>query len=180
MKSDVQVKRVSLVTNWVVPARSRMLPFKISLAQDEIVHVLKFRIRIAPALEAVSSRLDWSLIQKHEVSVLEQDLGALITRDEDFDTMARGNFQYATGAITAEVNRNRIEPDDIDFPQPFRVPRSPTLELYTDSTTPNWAVQAELYYQKERVSNKEVMLLLKRWVGRKQNVVSNIPRVIDE
>lgn len=180
MYKSLQVKKVSILQTWSVISTSRMLPFKIGLASNEIVKIHKIRTKVIPNTADQAGRLDWALIQKNEITELEQDLGLLFTRDEDFDVLARGHFSFVNGAISAFTNRNSTFKEDVDFPIPFVVPRSPTIELFTDNNNIAWAFGAELYYTKERASDNDILGLLKIWHGRKQNVVSNIPPVIDE
>ncbi len=77
-------------------------------------------------------------------------------------------------------HRQVVSPQQIWFPIPICVPRSPTFIFHHHSAlgaSTAVIVVASLYYQMKIVGQDFVMALMKQFTGRRQDVVSNIQPV---
>ena len=165
-------------------------PFDIGLGVRDVIHIWGVRVVVHSSTGgAVFALFQWGLIQKNERFADRVNSGTL---DEDFedpsvigdhDLLAVGQFILAEAGNDEFVGRQSTGPDMLWFPKPIVIPRSPSMIFrnHVTSGSPTYrAVFASLYYEKKQASVNEVRLLLKKWYGRKQDVVSNIPRIIDE
>lgn len=119
----------------------------------------------------------WALIQKDELA--EEAISIpepLNDVEQDNDLLARGTYHYTT---TVPQRSEPLSREHFVFPEPIFVPRSPTFVMDT-ALADTLNASASLYYKKYKATEEVVLQLLKRYRGRKQDVVSNVPRVIDE
>ncbi len=178
MLKSLSVKMVSIVTI-ATALRSNFRPFDISLARDEVVLVHGLRGHFTLANTDIDNTWAWALIQKNE-RPLESSVatfGNINIRDEDSDILLRGMWRSPPNASAGAAQADAL---NIWLPIPIVIPRSPSMEIRRDGGTNNLTLSFELYYTKEKVKDQELLGLLKKWKGRKQDVVSSIPRVIDE
>lgn len=181
MKS-LQVKLV--VVNVLLNAKTAYRPFAISLGRQEVVDIYGLRVAWVAGPIDYASRIEWGLIQKSEKMSDDADLGigplGTTSRSADNDLLLRGKFERF---LTSEAGINDTPfREMIWLPLPITVPRSPTLEVRSSSGTTAVVFDGDLYYVKRRTTDVEIRALMKQFLGRKQNVVSNVARVagVDE
>ncbi len=151
-------------------------PFRVGMAADEILELwgLLFTFDVPATDTAFNVR--FALLQKDETEQTGITVPAIVIRAGDHDILLRGNMRFTT---EAGPDRDDSGFRQVWFPKPILVPRSPSLEVYS-SLNANINCYADLYYVKKKASVQTIMQLMKKWKGRKQDVVSNAPRVIDE
>lgn len=151
-------------------------PFDIGLGNKDIVNIHGIRVFFRHPGNVLVN-LTWALIQKNERNANNVPVKSHETNVDDSDILITGVFNSQTDAV--EWRAPSPYREMIWFPIPFKVPRSPTLEVFA-SASGTYTFLAEMFYTKEQVNTEKLTQLLKKWKGRKQDVVSNIPRVIDE
>ena len=151
-------------------------PFRIGLGAKDIINIHGIRVFFRHPGNVLVN-ITWALIQKDETNADSVAMVSHETNMSDSDTLITGVFNSQTDAL--EWRSPIPYREMIWFPSPFEIPRSPSLEVFA-SASGTYTFLAELFYSKEQVDNRKLVGLLKKWKGRKQDVVSNVPRVIDE
>lgn len=181
---QMHTKHVSIeVTSANVTANTSFYrPFNIHLGAEQIIAIHAILVQMLPSFAPDNAEYQsWALLQKRlvrgdDVEALRPIRGFI--GDEDNDLLVRGVFSFAT--LATAVDQQNPDPQYIKFPEPIWVPRSPTFEVQGQTGNLNIFMYATLFYRKHKVSKDQLIGLMKQFVGRKQNVVSTIPRVIDE
>jgi len=185
-----QLYNKSVVVAAAMPVdQSFARPYQLPIGKLEVLLLWGIHVRFHTDSNQ-SALIQWSLIQKNELPAnnilagplnLDQEAEAAVT---DHDHLVCGHFEVIIS--TAGVNiqqRTFVDIERIWFPIPICVPRSPTLVIHNQSGgsgTISAQLIATLYYQKKIVGLDFVTGLLKQYIGRRQDPVPNIPRVIDE
>ncbi|MEE8209020.1 MAG: hypothetical protein V3T88_08745, partial [Nitrosomonadaceae bacterium] len=172
------------VSSLVTPTSGNNIvrPFKIGLSPLEVLFIHKLRVMMQANAADATQNTSWMLIQKDERTsddVLLRSgnpFTATGEQDYDHDLLVAGIFQNIV--LTGASNSSYGAPQSDTFDPPIIIPRSPTFVLRSGNVPVT--VIASLYYTKKKVSKQDVIGLLKKWVGRKQDVVSNVPPTIDE
>lgn len=178
----IRTKFVYAAVGGVAAGVSHFRPFKIGLGPDEVLALYGLLVQHTGTVADITTVSMWALLQKGEIEadgvVPAGAESVWIGNRQDNDIIVRG--AYSIVALAGNVNRQNWGPQDIKFPEPIFVPRSPTMEYMNTDANYDISYWTTLFYKKLKASPREISLLLKQWVGRKQNVVSNIPPTIDE
>lgn len=183
MKYPLQVKHITNTFDPAEAGNAIVVPFQIGVGDKQAL-CLKKLVVFQSQVSDTELRIDWRLIAKSEVAQeassgpnsLSNSADAAV---QDNDLLAFGNMQFMTGA-GGEGDKTVAMPYQIEFPHPgFIIPRSPSM-VFRWSADTIWTVYASLYYEKRVMKSAEIITLMKMWKGRKQDVVSNVPRTIDE
>lgn len=162
----------------MVQNRATRVRYNIGVGWNEVIEIHGIRIR-ADIVQDQNIELQWKLIAKDEsVAFTSASVTAPNADDNDNDMLIRGWFQnYLDASSRKEDNPHR---ETVWFPIPFVIPRSPSLELVDTAGSINLKVASEVYYTKKIVSRLELAKVVKRFYGRKQIPVHNVPPTIDE
>lgn len=183
MKYPLQVKHMALTFNPAQAGNAMVAPFQIGVGDKQALCLKKLVVFQSQVSDA-ELRIDWRLIAKSEVA-READgkpyalSNSAVGVAEDNDLISWGNFQFFAAA-GAEGDKTVKGPTTIEYPEPgIIIPRSPSM-VFRFSADITWTVYASLYFEKHILKSDDIIKLLKMWKGRKQDVVSNVPPVIDE
>ena len=186
--SQLYVKTV-VVGALVGVDQSFIRPFQIPTGKLQALFLKAIHVRFHSDSNQ-NARVQWALIQKNELFGDFVIVGPLAENQDtpasvsDNDLLVCGEFEIVVS--TAGVNiqeRTKVKDYIINFPEPICVPRSPTLVVHNHSEGSGAITAtliATLFYQKKVVGLDFVTGLLKQFIGRRQDMESNIPRVIDE
>ncbi len=159
----------------ITAGQSRLRRFHIGLGRNESISIHRMYIYLQHM--NVLTTMNWALLQKDERSNLTQTNP--LFRNDDNDILARGIFTTTTTTTTAEPQRQIVMRQEVVFDPPIIIPRSPSLEVHSSASVAV-SIGADLQYIKRKETDKFISVLLMRYLGRKQDVVSNVPRVTDE
>lgn len=164
----------------VTADRSFYRPFNIHVGQGAALALYGLIVQSFVAITDANDNHTWALLQKSQTLAdnVDDPSGSIFFRGGDRDIIVRGQNSFIVS--TGILQRHFVQPHQIWFPKPIWVPRSPTMEFMASTGNVDLKFMATLFYQKQAVSEKDVKQLLKQWIGRKQDVVSSAPRVIDE
>ena len=169
------VKHVSSNSS-ITASQSRIVRFNVGMGPKESLILRKLVVYVSPS--DIIQTTNWALLQKDEA---QDDIAVTnpFFRNGDKDILARGIFNFNTATTNATPQRQINRRVDLDFDPPFILPRSPSFEIHVSAST-FIVISASIYYTKRKESDSFMNKLLMKWIGRKQNVVSNIAPTIDE
>jgi len=176
-------KHVSVDNKSVDAGASAVRPFKIGVTDNTILKIWGLVVCPGGIVSDVTAEIQASLIQKDETeadNVSTGPLGAdLEANIRDNDLMMQMVWFIASAAGGDNIERRQdLSMKTIMLPKPMLIPRSPTLVLHSHDTQITMAnLTASIFYEKVEVTPAFKMKLFKQYVGRKQDVVSNIQPV---
>ncbi len=184
---QLRMKSVGMTSANIQAGESSVRPFGIALGKTQILLIHGVQV-MALTSSNINAFVQWYFIQKNELradgistGILAQELTDNVgVNDADIFAMGQHKFVISTASDNIQLRQEHLT-RMIWFPKPICVPRSPTFILHNSSQSPStlsyrWLI-ASLYYETRSVPFDIVRSLLKQFVGRRQDVVSNIPPV---